>query len=98
LEMVYNDKTAYPVSNTAVILGTASTSVEMITGYMNKLPLDPLMSDCPTKSPAYTGYAYQSTDGTTYTISYCLGGASGGGASGGGLDEGVHTATPAGIQ
>ncbi len=85
LELYFNDWNAYPV--------TASLTTQIASGsevYMAVVPTVPTPADggCDTASNTY---AYLS-DGTTYSITFCLG------AQTGGLAAGVKTASPAGIQ
>jgi prepilin-type N-terminal cleavage/methylation domain-containing protein len=85
LELYYNDYGAYPTaiptSGTAISSGT--------TVYMSQIPTPPQPADG--SCAAATAYTY-SGSATTYTISYCLGSATGG------IPVGVGTATPAGIK
>lgn len=86
LELYYNDANAYPTTLGSTI---ASNSVT----YMAAVPTNPAPvtdGDCTTETGTYTYAA--GTNETTYTLSYCLGGAAGGVAAG------THTATPGGIQ
>ena len=82
LELYYNDAGAYPAAITA---GDALSYDG--TNYMSIIPSDPTPADngCP------EGYTYSQADSTTYSLSYCLGGTTGGVAAG------THNATPAGI-
>jgi prepilin-type N-terminal cleavage/methylation domain-containing protein len=84
LELYYNDQGSYPTGN-IISLGTIASG----TVYMSKVPLSPKPIDgsCGT----WTEYAYNGT-ASTYTLTYCLGSATGGIASG------IGTATPAGIK
>ncbi len=101
LELYYNDQTSYPVEATAVTLGaTGQTTLSSDNGfsdspsgttYVANVPTAPTPADGSCTS-AQNNYSYTSADGSTYTITYCLGGATGG------LDAGTHTATPAGID
>ena len=89
LELYYNDFGTY-VSGTT--LGTTIASGS--TTYMGTVPTPPQPVDgtgSPTNCPAAATYAY-SGSATTYTLSYCLGSATGG------IPAGVGTATPAGIK
>lgn len=83
LELYYNDFQGYPTTGT----GLAGLSPN----YVASLPAAPNPPDgsCTTTNNAYT---YVSASGTTYTLNFCLGAATGG------LAAGVHTASPAGIQ
>ncbi|MFA4834332.1 MAG: type II secretion system protein [Patescibacteria group bacterium] len=87
LELYYNDANAYP---TALTFGTGSVAYSGTT-YMSIVPENPSPQndgDCPTGDYTFT----QDGSGSSYHISYCLGGTTGG------LDAGTHTATPAGID
>jgi type II secretion system protein G len=88
LELYYNDNGGYPA--------TASSGYAIASGsnvYMAQYPTPPVPSTdggCPAN---VTNYAYTATSSnTSYTISYCLGAATGG------LNAGAGTATPAGIK
>ena len=87
LELYYNDANAYP---TDLTFGTGSIAYSGTT-YMSIVPENPSPQndgDCPTSDYDFT----QDGSGSSYHISYCLGGTTGG------LDAGTHTATPAGID
>ncbi len=85
LELYYNDQNAYPAS-----LGT-SIAAGGVT-YMASVPTNPSPEndgDCPDAGT----YNYTAgTGNTTYTLSYCLGGTTGG------VNSGTHTAVPGSIQ
>lgn len=85
LELYYNDANAYPAT-----LGTSIASNGVT--YMSAVPTNPAPvtdGDC----AAGSVYTYAAgTNNTTYTLSYCLGGATGG------VSSGIHTAYPGGIQ
>ncbi len=85
LELFYNDVNSYPA---AVTFDGSGTIVNGTVTYMAKVPENPSPNDgCP------DDYTYtQDPGGASYSITYCLGGASGG------VIAGTHTATPAGIQ
>ena len=90
LALYFIDNGAYPdsIDFTAGNTGIGTNSVV----YMSKAPTAPIPFDgnCDTTSNLYV---YNTSDALkTYTISYCLGNATGGIASG------VGTATPAGIK
>lgn len=95
LELYYNDNGTYPdaVSFTAANTGIATNTIV----YMNQAPTAPVPFDTPTSGTACTLannlYTYATGDPLkTYTITYCLGSATGG------LTAGPATATPAGIK
>jgi len=82
LELYYNDANAYP---TTVTFGSSIASGGIT--YMATVPWNPTPVDCATGGTyAYTGSA------TTYQLTYCLGGATGG------VTSGTHTAVPGSIQ
>lgn len=90
LELYYNDMGTYPATAAAGGEIKASTTV-----YMSQIPTPPSPHDggCTAANNLYA-YAIQG-EGTTnpsYTITYCLGAATGG------LTAGVSVATPATIQ
>ena len=86
LELYYNDLGSYPAAVTAG--GTiASGSVT----YMGTVPKNPTPIDG--TCTGWTEYAYTpQSSNTSYTLTYCLGSATGG------IAAGVGTATPAGIK
>jgi prepilin-type N-terminal cleavage/methylation domain-containing protein len=86
LELYYNDANGYPATASVAEGGTIAYSG---TTYMNIIPSNPT----PVDGCAVTTYTYAQDDsGASYSLTYCLGGATGG------LDSGIHTATPAGID
>ncbi|MBU0721873.1 type II secretion system GspH family protein [Patescibacteria group bacterium] len=94
LELYFNDQSSYPV--TATISGTCLSSTN---GFAAACAGTTYMSIVPTASvPVDTGctaaqntYTYVST-ASSYTLSYCLGGITGG------IPAGPHTAVPGSIQ
>ncbi len=97
LELYYNDVNSYPIA--AVALDTKDLCLSSTnalaaacagTTYMSKIPGNP--SPQTDGGCAAGNYMYTSADGTTYTLTYCLGAATGG------IIAGPHTASPAGIQ
>jgi len=92
LELHYNDDNKYP---TTVNTGGAGTIATGGVTYMTAVPANPTpVNDggCPTTGVGST-YTYTvGTNNSTYTLSYCLGGATGG------IGAGIHTAYPGGIQ
>ena len=102
LELYFADQNNYPTATNAVELGDSNHKALCSSGawtascaggttYMGLVPAPALPSDgsCNTTNNAY---AYSSIAGTTYTITFCLGGAVGE------LAAGPHTASPNGIQ
>lgn len=106
LELYYNDHNAYPIQTTVGAIPAGSGATAFQPNYIGALPVPPTPADgscttTPTYStvttpPAAAGpnaYSYVTdTNGTTYTISFCVG------AQTGGLAAGGHTASPTGIQ
>jgi prepilin-type N-terminal cleavage/methylation domain-containing protein len=107
LELYYNDTSQYPspaAASTFYTVGESSTNFKCIDKtngfsgtcassatnpvYMAKVPAAPTPNDgnCTVGSNLYSYMADSNTLPTSYTISYCLG------------SNGLHTATPAGIQ
>ena len=86
LELYYNDNGSYP----ATIPTSGVTIASGTTVYMNQIPVAPTPFDggCTAGNNAYV---YAGT-AQTYTLTYCLGFATGG------LTAGFGTATPAGIR
>ena len=84
LELYYNDANAYPGS-----LGTTIVS-DGVT-YMSAVPYNPSPVNDGTCADDST-YTYVGSDPTTYSLTYCIGGAAGG------VPLGIHTAYPGGIQ
>ena len=89
LELYYNDKGGYPPASTNQI---ATSTTYGMTSYMATIPTPPSPSDCTNTTPYYTYVATGSAPYASYSLTYCLGGATGG------ITAGWHTATPAGIQ
>ena len=85
LELYYNDNNSYPATiGTSIVNPSASSTI-----YMAQVPTAPLPADgsCTTNNTyTYAGSA------STYTLTYCIGSATGG------IAAGAHTASPAGIQ
>ncbi|MEI7451598.1 MAG: LamG-like jellyroll fold domain-containing protein [Candidatus Falkowbacteria bacterium] len=93
LELFFNDKQRYPTAaefNSGSIYSTSSLGT---TTYMAIIPTPPSPADGSCTGFDNNTYAYSPTsDGTSYSIKYCLGG------SVGGVVSGAHCATPAGIS
>jgi hypothetical protein len=87
--MYYNEFNVYP--------GALSQLTTTTPPLLRELPVSPTPADgaCTTANNPYI-YAFQAgTQGTgsaSYTLTYCLGAATGG------VDSGLNTATPAGIR
>ena len=97
LELFFNDKQRYPTSeefNAGSIFSTSTINgSEVKTTYMAIIPHPPTPVDGSCSTSTAAAYGYSATpDGTSYTISYCIGGVVGN------MPSGVHCATPAGIS
>lgn len=96
LEMYFADNNAYPIATTVITLGgTSSKSLcsggFVATGCTTTIYMG-LVPSAPTP-PTGNVYTYVSdTNGSTFTITFTLEGATGG------LANGNHTATPVGLQ
>jgi general secretion pathway protein G len=88
LELYYNDNFGYPPDVTS---GDSITSTNTEVTYMGQVPVAPLPEDGDCTGEENT-YNYTQTDGTTYSLTYCIG------ADTGNVDADVNTATPAGIH
>ena len=87
LELYFNDVGSYPANVTA-----GNTIANGATTYMSIVPANPTPAGdgiCAAGS-VYT-YTQTGTSGSSYTLQYCLGGATGG------VSSSTHTATPAGV-
>jgi len=90
LELYYNDANGYP---TAVTLGGAIANGSVT--YMANVPTDPTPvndGSCPATGIGSTYTYTQISSGASYTLSYCVGGITGG------IGAGTHTAYPGSIQ
>ncbi len=108
MELMFNDVSAYPTGTaasnyiTAARLGTASLQAQTTSGtqnltptYIGLVPSAPTPQDgtCASSGAGGNEYFYQTNvTGSTYTLSFCLGAATGG------YSAGSHQLTPAGIQ
>ncbi len=89
LELYYNDNNAYP---TPVSNAIPSPLVSGSVTYMATVPTNPTPVNDGTCAAA-TAYVYASISPyATYSLTYCLGGLTGG------IPLGIHTATQGGIQ
>lgn len=95
LELYLADNNSYPTASTGTVLGGSSTKCFDEDGfvttcdaggttYMGLVPSNP--------TPGGANYSYTSADGSTYSLTFTLEGATGG------LTAGAHTASPTGIQ
>ena len=91
LELFYNDKGRYPTITEWNSGSIYSTSTIGTTTYMQIIPSAPAVVDgsCPSLA---NHYIYNSLDGSTYSLSYCLGGSTGS------LMAGRNCATQSGIS
>ena len=86
LELYYNDANLYPAA-----LGTSIVSGSVT--YMAAVPTNPSPRTDGSPACADVDYAYaQTAAGASYTLTYCLGGITGG------VPAGSHRAYPGGIQ
>ena len=103
LELYYNDNSGYPVQATAqrVVTGATGGIAGLVPTYIGSLPTAPTPNDgtCTFASTGQTtandnnDYWYTAAaPGSTYTMTFCVGGQTGS------LAAGTHTASPAGIQ
>ncbi|GAC1413081.1 MAG: hypothetical protein NVSMB66_4030 [Candidatus Doudnabacteria bacterium] len=86
LELYYNDLNAYPTQAAA-----GSIPAVLSPNYIGAAPTAPNPNDG-TCTAAQNTYTYTSAAGATYTLTFCLGGNTGG------FVAGPHTASPTGIQ
>lgn len=96
LELYFNDKSAYPTAPSAGVLSN-TTAPGLSPGYIGLIPTAPTPQDGQCGSAAGPGnnnYWYEATPntGASYTLTFCLGEATGGYAAG------SRVLTPAGIQ
>jgi hypothetical protein len=94
LELYYNDNNGYPASSGTgqAAVPSASAGTPAFSTYLVTYPTYPTPVDG-SGCTAFTGYAYsQLSSGADYSITFCLGGVTGG------LASGAHTAKPSGIQ
>ena len=86
LEMYHSEKNDYPPTSAGLPAELASGTTPLL----NSLPKAPLPADSAACSSANT-YVYTRTNQGSYTLTYCLGSATGG------IAAGPQTSTPAGI-
>ena len=95
LELYFTDQNLYPVATSAITLGGSAAKCLATNGfqasgactgttYLATVPSNP--------TPGGANYQYTSADGSTYSGTFSLEGASGG------LAAGAHTQSPAGLQ
>lgn len=91
LELYYNDKGGYPPANSSQI---STSTTDGMTAYMATIPTPPTPNDCTVvaTTPYYTYTPTSTAPYVGYSLTYCLGGTTGG------VAPGLHTATPSGIQ
>jgi hypothetical protein len=93
LELFFNDNNRYPTATSGA--PTEGDGDPAFSTVMAKYPTYPTPVDNASGSSACddnTAYTYTQVSNTTYTITFCLGGVTGG------LAAGDHTASQAGIQ
>ena len=90
LELFFNDKGRYPTTTEFAVGSLFSTSSVGTSTYMAAIPTAPTPSDG-TCAASDNSYSYLSPDGSSYTLSFCVGGNTGS------LKGGVNTASPVGI-
>ena len=90
LELYFNDMNRYPLTSEFTANGLFSTSTNGTTTYMAQTPTAPTPADG-TCSNSDNSFYYTSTDGASYTLSFCIGGTTGS------LTAGLNTASPTGI-
>ena len=90
LELYFNDKGRYPTSTEFAIGSLFSTSSVGTSTYMAVIPTAPTPSDG-TCAASDNNYSYLSSDGSSYTLTFCVGGQTGS------LKNGINTASPSGI-
>jgi len=93
LELFYNDNSRYPLPASASTTGpTAADGTPAWSTYVSTWSTAPLPAETGCTG-AQNSYTYtQTASQTAYTLTFCLGAATGGYAAG------VHTASPTGIQ
>jgi len=90
LELFYNDNNRYPTATSSV--PTAADGSPAWSTYVSTWPINPSPQTDGGCAAANYVYAATGTGQTGYTVTFCLGAATGG------LTAGSHTATAAGIQ
>jgi prepilin-type N-terminal cleavage/methylation domain-containing protein len=91
LELYYNDNGAYPVADGGNH-PDASLGGPAFSTYLGTYPIYPAPTNDGTCGTGLDYTYAQTGSGTGYTITFCLGGSSGG------FSAGTHTASPAGLQ
>ncbi len=91
LELYFNDMNRYPLTSEFSGGQLFSTSTNGTTTYMAAIPAAPVPADgsC---SDSDNSFYYTSADGSSYALSFCIGGRTGS------LAAGLNTASPAGIS
>ncbi len=98
LELYYNDNNAYPTQAAAAVITQGGTTLNvLVPNYVGALPTSPAPAEANctgtgTSQTLNNSYVYLSADGRSYTLSFCLGGTTGG------YGLGTHSVSPAGIQ
>jgi len=94
MELYYNDKNNYPSATAGNLNATLSLTLEP--KYLGGLPDAPTPADgscTDTQGKGNNNYWFEGIDGTTYTVTFCLG--NNGPVA---YPSGTHTLTPAGIR
>ena len=91
LELYFNDKGRYPLTSEFAVGSIFSTSSSGTTTYMTVIPTAPTPADgsCGLSDNAYS---YSSSDGSAYSLNFCLGGQTGS------LINGINRASAAGVS
>ncbi len=103
LELYFNDNNTYPVSPTPTPIKLSAAAAALVPTYIGSLPLAPTPIDdgnlassqkCSNTDASYTwnDYVYQSPNGSTYNLDFCISN------NVGGFTGGHHTASQTGIQ
>jgi len=97
LELYYNDNNAYPTQAAAAVVSTGGTTLNaLVPNYVGALPTAPTPAEANctgsgTSQVLNNSYVYLSANGSTYSLSFCLGGTTGG------FTAGTAHASPTGI-
>ena len=98
MELYFNDVNGYPTAAAHSLSGITLGTPPINPNYIGQIPVEPTPADgsCGTSAQGSNQYYWVATNsGTltnTYTITFCLGAATGG------YSAGTHTLTPSGIQ
>lgn len=95
LELYFNDNSHYPTNSASFAVLSNASAPGLSPQYIGLMPSAPLPPDnCNATGQGANEYDYTGGTGTGagYTLTFCLGGPTGG------YPAGVHTLTPSGIQ